>query len=161
MAPKVFVILCAPIGSVAERLNAPVLKTGVEKSIVSSNLTGPAIVSSCCKGLLGESHEKQRISRCATLPLLMVKKHLVGTGLAQRANLFAYNKARKTCLVGSYPSEPSMRCKAVVLPTEVLPCSVAPSDLPGEKQRTKSGRPGNEVVRLNSIDRLKRDHCPA
>ncbi|GEM_PF-4733907 len=29
-------------GSVAERLNAPVLKTGVEKSIVSSNLTGPA-----------------------------------------------------------------------------------------------------------------------
>ena len=42
MAPKVFVILCAPIGSVAERLNAPVLKTGVEKSIVSSNLTGPA-----------------------------------------------------------------------------------------------------------------------
>ena len=29
-------------GSVAEWLNAPVLKTGVEKSIVSSNLTGPA-----------------------------------------------------------------------------------------------------------------------
>ena len=35
-------IMRAPCGSVAERLNAPVLKTGVEKSIVSSNLTGPA-----------------------------------------------------------------------------------------------------------------------
>jgi hypothetical protein len=31
-----------PLGSVAERLNAPVLKTGVGKPIVSSNLTGPA-----------------------------------------------------------------------------------------------------------------------
>jgi hypothetical protein len=30
---------------VAEWLNAPVLKTGVEKSIVSSNLTGPAKLS--------------------------------------------------------------------------------------------------------------------
>ena len=35
-------IMRAANGSVAERLNAPVLKTGVEKSIVSSNLTGPA-----------------------------------------------------------------------------------------------------------------------
>lgn len=35
-------LLCAPPGSVAEWLNAPVLKTGVLKSIVSSNLTGPA-----------------------------------------------------------------------------------------------------------------------
>jgi hypothetical protein len=35
-------------GSVAERLNAPVLKTGVGKPIVSSNLTGPAI-SHCNK----------------------------------------------------------------------------------------------------------------
>lgn len=39
---KKLVVSCAPHGSVAERLNAPVLKTGVEKSIVSSNLTGPA-----------------------------------------------------------------------------------------------------------------------
>ena len=31
-------------GAVAERLNAPVLKTGVPKGIVSSNLTGPASV---------------------------------------------------------------------------------------------------------------------
>ena len=36
------VLSCAPSGSVAEWLNAPVLKTGVLKSIVSSNLTGPA-----------------------------------------------------------------------------------------------------------------------
>ncbi len=34
--------MIAPLGSVAERLNAPVLKTGVGKPIVSSNLTGPA-----------------------------------------------------------------------------------------------------------------------
>ena len=40
MAPKCAKIL--PLGSVAERLNAPVLKTGVGKPIVSSNLTGPA-----------------------------------------------------------------------------------------------------------------------
>ena len=33
---------CPPSGAVAERLNAPVLKTGVPKGIVSSNLTGPA-----------------------------------------------------------------------------------------------------------------------
>ena len=32
----------ASLGAVAERLNAPVLKTGVPKGIVSSNLTGPA-----------------------------------------------------------------------------------------------------------------------
>lgn len=37
-------IMRAANGSVAERLNAPVLKTGVEKSIVSSNLTGPASI---------------------------------------------------------------------------------------------------------------------
>ena len=36
---------CAACGSVAERLNAPVLKTGVGKPIVSSNLTGPASCS--------------------------------------------------------------------------------------------------------------------
>ncbi len=31
-------LLCAPLGSVAEWLNAPVLKTGVGKPIVSSYL---------------------------------------------------------------------------------------------------------------------------
>jgi hypothetical protein len=36
---------------VAERLNAPVLKTGVEKSIVSSNLTGPAKLSLIAKDI--------------------------------------------------------------------------------------------------------------
>ena len=40
--PASTMLLCAPSGSVAEWLNAPVLKTGVLKSIVSSNLTGPA-----------------------------------------------------------------------------------------------------------------------
>ncbi len=41
---SVCAIMRAANGSVAERLNAPVLKTGVGKPIVSSNLTGPASI---------------------------------------------------------------------------------------------------------------------
>src|SRR5438105_12360388 len=51
-------------GGVAERLNAPVLKTGRPKGLVSSNLTPSAKLISDCRFWIADSPNKKRAENC-------------------------------------------------------------------------------------------------
>jgi hypothetical protein len=101
--------VCRTAG-VATDFTTPVFKAGVLKSIVISNLTEPPEKRLAASGFLAKYHETANFS-LRHYPVVDSKKHLIGTGLAQRANPFPSNKTLNSRFVSHHPSEPSQQCK--------------------------------------------------